>query len=78
MLRDTEKAASSIFLVFVITISYALMQSSTISFICHEKESKLKHMQFIQGLNQKAYWLINILFDLFKCCLVSGMILLLI
>ena len=54
------------------------MQASTIAFICHEKERKLKHMQFIQGMSAKAYWLINFLFDLLKTLLVSGTILLLI
>ena len=77
-LQEQEKAVSSIFLVFVITISFALMQASTIAFICHEKERKLKHMQFIQGMSAKAYWLINFLFDLLKTLLVSGTILLLI
>ena len=47
VLKEREKAASSIFLVFVITISYALMQASSVAFVCHEKERKLKHMQFI-------------------------------
>ena len=41
-LREQEKAASNIFIVFVITISYALMQASIIAFVCHEKERKLK------------------------------------
>ena len=43
-LKDREQVASSIFLVFVVTISYALMQASIISFVCHEKEKKLKHL----------------------------------
>lgn len=43
-LKEQEQAASSIFLVFVITISFALMQASTIAFVCHEKERKLKHI----------------------------------
>ena len=54
------------------------MQASTIAFITHEKERKLKHMQFIQGMSAQAYWLVNFLFDLFKTLLVSGLILLLI
>lgn len=65
-------------MVFVITISFALMQASTIAFVCHEKERKLKHMQFIQGMSTKAYWFINFIFDLVKTLLVSGMIILLI
>ena len=62
----------------MITISFALMQASTIAFITHEKERKLKHMQFIQGMSAQAYWLVNFLFDLFKTLLVSGLILMLI
>lgn len=54
------------------------MQASTIAFVCHEKERKLKHMQFIQGMSTQAYWLTNFIFDLLKTLLVSGMILLLI
>mmetsp|Transcript_46513 Transcript_46513/g.61629 ORF Transcript_46513/g.61629 Transcript_46513/m.61629 type:complete len:295 (+) Transcript_46513:1509-2393(+) len=77
-LQEQEKAVSSIFLVFVITISFALMQASTIAFICHEKERKLKHMQFIQGMSSQAYWIVNFFFDLFKTLLVSGMIYMLI
>jgi hypothetical protein len=78
MLKKQEQAASSIFLVFVITISFALMQSSTIAFICYEKERKLKHLQFIQGMSPSAYWLVNLSFDLIKTLLVSCTILLLI
>ena len=76
--REQEQAASSIFLVLVISISYGLMQASTIAFILHEKERKLKHMQMIQGMSRAAYWTVNMTFDLLKSLLVSGLILLLI
>ena len=32
----------------------------------------------IQGMSKLAYWSVNMLFDLFKCLLVSGLILVLI
>jgi len=46
--------------------------------VCHEKERKLKHMQFMQGMSPQAYWLVNFCFDLFKTLLVSAMVYLLI
>lgn len=77
-LRNQEKAATSIFLVFVITVAFALMQASAIAFVCHEKERKLRHMQFVQGMSQSAYFLVNFLFDLGKTLTLSVFILALI
>jgi len=32
----------------------------------NEREHSLKHMQVISGMNLKAYWLVNIIFDIIK------------
>jgi len=38
-----EQTVSGIFLVFVVSIAFALLPASIISYITHEKETNLKH-----------------------------------
>ena len=43
ILSNQEKTASGVFVVFVISVAYALVSASTVAFICYEKEKNLKH-----------------------------------
>ena len=62
---------------FVVSIGFALIPASIVSFIVNEREKHLKHMQLISGLDLSAYWISNLAFDLFKaiipCAIVIGL-----
>lgn len=68
-LKDKASNINGIFIVFVLSIGFALIPASIISFILHERERNLKHMQLISGMNLSAYWLSNYLFDTVKAML---------
>lgn len=59
-----DEAASGIFVCFVVGVGFALIPASIVSRIVHEKESGLRHMQVVSGLDKRAYWLSFLLFDI--------------
>lgn len=54
------------FIVFVVAIGFALIPSTIVSYIVHEREKNIKHMQWISGMNMVSYWLSNYIFDVCK------------
>ena len=64
--KDEEKQTSVIQLLFVTSVGLSLLPGLIVGAIMHEREHSLKHMQVISGMNLKAYWLVNIAFDIFK------------
>lgn len=73
-LRQRQATANAIFIVFVVAIGFALIPASVVSFILHEREKNLKHMQVISGMNLIAYWLSNLIFDMIKALIPSGIV----
>ena len=65
-LKDRAATANGIFIVFVLSIGFALIPASIISFILHEREKNLKHMLLISGMNLSSYWVSNYIFDMIK------------
>jgi ABC-type multidrug transport system fused ATPase/permease subunit len=64
--------------VFVLSVSFAMIPASAVTFIVHEKEKGLKHQQLISGMSLSAYWLTNLFFDLTRAYVISGSTILLI
>jgi ATP-binding cassette subfamily A (ABC1) protein 3 len=62
------------FTVFVVAIGFALIPAAIVSFILYEREKNLKHMQLISGLNLVSYWVSNMLFDIIKALIPSGIV----
>ncbi|CDW85063.1 abc transporter family protein [Stylonychia lemnae] len=73
-LSKRSAQVNGIFIVFVISIGFALIPASVISFIVHEREKNLKHMQIISGMSLPAYWLCNFTFDIIKSLIPSGIV----
>jgi ATP-binding cassette subfamily A (ABC1) protein 3 len=64
--KDREQAGNGIFMGFVMSIAFALIPTSIISFIVHERENSLVHQQIISGMSKLSYWSANYSFDLIK------------
>lgn len=47
-------------------IAYSMMVTAIVSYLVVERISGLKHLQVISGMNLKAYWVGNFIFDLIK------------
>ncbi len=58
----------------MVSIGFALIPASVISFILNEREKNLKHMQLISGLNLSAYWISNLCFDMVKGIIPSAIV----
>ena len=52
--------------VFMTAVSYSIMIVAVISHIVVERTNGLKHLQVISGMQLKAYWIGNFIFDLCK------------
>lgn len=50
----------------VLAIGFCILPAMVIGAIMFEREKNLKHMQMISGMNITAYWIVNIIFDIFK------------
>ena len=61
----------------ILGIALAIIPTTIISFIIHEKENHLKHMQITSGVSISAYWVSNYIFDLLKTGFQIGLILIL-
>mmetsp|Transcript_117060 Transcript_117060/g.162754 ORF Transcript_117060/g.162754 Transcript_117060/m.162754 type:complete len:155 (+) Transcript_117060:3402-3866(+) len=64
--KEREMGASTVFLIFVMSIGFSIMPTSIISFIILEKEKNLKQIQLVSGMYLSAYWFVNIVFDILK------------
>jgi hypothetical protein len=64
--KDQEKGGNSLFLGFVLGIGLALIPTSIIGFVLHERVNALVHQQIISGMNKASYWLANFIFDIVK------------
>jgi ATP-binding cassette, subfamily A (ABC1), member 3 len=64
--KKNLKGTSPFFIVFFVSISFALIPAAMITFIMGERERNLKHMQLISGMSLSAYWISNIIFDIVK------------
>jgi ATP-binding cassette subfamily A (ABC1) protein 3 len=64
--KSNLKGTSPFFIVFFVSISFALIPAAMITFIMGEREKNLKHMQLISGMSLSAYWISNIIFDVLK------------
>lgn len=64
--KNNLKGTSPFFIVFFVSISFALIPAAMITFIMGERERNLKHMQLISGMSLSAYWISNIIFDVIK------------
>jgi ATP-binding cassette subfamily A (ABC1) protein 3 len=73
-LKDRAAAGNGAFIVFVVSIGFALIPAAIISFIVNEREKNLKHMQLISGMNLSAYWISNMFFDIVKGVIPSGIV----
>jgi len=65
----------SLMTVLVVSMSFAFLPTSFASQIVSERESTVKHQQFMAGMRVSSYWIANLLFDvaLFLIpCLLSG------
>ncbi len=73
-LRNRAATANGIFIVFVVSIGFALIPASVVSFILNERERNVKHMQVISGMNLSAYWISNLTFDMIKAIIPSAIV----
>jgi hypothetical protein len=64
--KDADRVTSNISLILVLSVGLAVLPATVIGHLLYEREKKLKHLQVISGLNLFAYWLINLLFDLWR------------
>ncbi len=53
-------------LLFVISVGLSLLPGLIVSGVMYERETNLKHMQIISGMNLCSYWIVNLLFDILK------------
>jgi hypothetical protein len=47
-------------------IAYGMIVTAIVSYLLVERISGLKHLQVISGMNLKAYWIGNFIFDYIK------------
>lgn len=73
-LRQRSATAGGIFTSFVVSIGFALIPATVVSFILNEREKNLKHQQVISGMSLTAYWISNLIFDLFKGMIPSAIV----
>jgi ATP-binding cassette subfamily A (ABC1) protein 3 len=73
-LKQRAALAGGSFTSFVVSIGFALIPATIASFILNEREKNLKHMQLISGMSLPAYWISNLIFDLFKGLIPSAIV----
>jgi hypothetical protein len=71
-LKQFQEQANGVFIVFVVAIGFALVPASMVSHIVGERVHQLKHMQILSGMGLGAYWVSNMLFDIAKAMIPSG------
>lgn len=63
-IRLVSTSAST--MAFIGGISYGMMITAVVSYLVVERLEGLKHLQLISGMQLKAYWVGNFIFDFFK------------
>ena len=58
----------------MVAIGFALIPASMISHIVGERKRNLKHMQVLSGMSLLSYWISNMLFDIVKAMIPSGIV----
>ena len=58
----------------MVAIGFALIPASMISHIVGERKKNLKHMQVLSGMSLPSYWISNMLFDIIKAMVPSGIV----
>ena len=66
--------ASNQALILVLAVGLSIIPASIIGGILYERETKLKHLQIISGMNLFSYWLVNLVFDMVKTLFPIGLI----
>jgi hypothetical protein len=61
-----------VFIVFVVAIGFALVPASMVSQVVSERARSLKHMQVLAGMDLLPYWTANLIFDIIKAYIPSG------
>jgi len=65
-IKVVAEVANSGTIVFMSAIAYSMIITAIVSYLVVERISGLKHLQVISGMNLKAYWVGNFIFDLIK------------
>ena len=73
-MRNLQKQVNGVFIVFVVSIGFALIPASIISHIVGERVKNLKHMQLLSGMSLPAYWISYMIFDIMKALIPSGIV----
>jgi hypothetical protein len=73
-LRQFQESATGVFIVFVVAIGFSLIPASMISHIVAERNKNLKQIQILNGMNIVAYWVSNMIFDIVKALIPSGIV----
>jgi ATP-binding cassette, subfamily A (ABC1), member 3 len=63
-LKDNITSTSTV--IFVSAIAYSMIITSVVSYLVVERTNGLKHLQVISGMQLKAYWIGNFIFDFLK------------
>jgi ATP-binding cassette subfamily A (ABC1) protein 3 len=58
----------------VVSIGFAIVPAVAVAFILNEREKNLKHIQLISGMSLTAYWVSNLLFDIFRGLIPSAIV----
>lgn len=77
-LKQTAQTTGGFIIAFIVSIAFALIPSVMVAFILNEREKNLKHIQLISGMSLPAYWASNIIFDIAKGLIPSGLVIALI
>ncbi len=73
-MRQFQEQANGVFIVFVVSIGFALIPASMISHIVSERSRNLKQMQILSGMSLPAYWISNMIFDMLKALIPCGIV----
>ena len=53
-------------IIFLSSIAYSMMITAVVSYLVVERINGLKHLQLVSGMQLKAYWVANFIFDFIK------------
>ena len=70
---NSSKALTGFIAGFFMSMALAFKFTSTIAFIIKERVNKSKHQMVISGMNIKAYWLANFVFDILLYMIIASL-----
>ena len=76
-LEEQRDQTNNMLVIFFIAIAFALIPANFITIIVKEKVNNSKHLMRVSGINIAAYWIVNYIFELFKCYFTCGICLIL-